>query len=89
MNRGGARPGAGRKSVADEEKTRDKAKAAISAKYGSLEDGLKALLDSEEPSLVKFVYEHAFGKPTENLDLQSEGKMDIIVKYERRDINPS
>lgn len=87
--RGGARIGAGRKSIADEEKTRERAKAAILGKYGSLEDGLKALLDSAEPSLIKFVYEHAFGKPTENIDVEADGKMDIIVKYERRDSNPS
>ena len=89
MARGGVRPNSGRKSIAEEEKTKAKCQAAIAGKYGSLEDGLKALLDSEEPALIKFVYEHAFGKPTENVDMQSDGKMDIIVKYERRDINPS
>lgn len=72
MSRGGARPNAGRKSIAEEEKTKVKAQAAITGKYGSLEDGLKALLDSEEPSLIKFVYEHALGKPTENIDIKHE-----------------
>jgi len=84
MSRGGVRPGAGRKSIADEERTREKAKAAILEKYQTLEGGLKSLLESQEPALIKFVFEHAFGKPTENLDLQSEGKMEVVVKYERR-----
>ena len=67
---GGARPGAGRKSIAEESKTRELCKAAITAKYGSIEEGLKNLLESNEPSLKKFVYEHAIGKPTENLNVE-------------------
>lgn len=74
MPRGGARAGAGRKSIAAEEQTREKAKAAIQAKYETLEKGLESLLNSGEPSLVKFVFEHAFGKPTEDVDITSNGK---------------
>ncbi len=74
MPRGGSRVGAGRKSIAAEEQTREKAKAAIQGKYGTLEDGLKSLLESKEPALVKFVFEHAFGKPTEDVDITSNGK---------------
>lgn len=74
MPRGGARTGAGRKSVATEEKTREKAKAAIQAKYETLEKGLESLLNSGEPALVKFVFEHAFGKPVEDIDVTSNGK---------------
>lgn len=66
---GGARPGAGRKSIAEENKTRELCKAAIVGKYGSVENGLMKLLESGEPSLMKFVYEHAIGKPTENVNL--------------------
>lgn len=74
---GGARPGAGRKSIAEEEKTREKAKAAIRAKYETLEKGLESLLTSGEPALIKFVFEHAFGKPTEEIagDLGVEMKI--------------
>jgi hypothetical protein len=79
MPRGGARTGAGRKSVADEEKTRSKAKAAITEKYGSIEDGLKALLGSGEQSLIKFVFEHALGKPADDIDITTNGK-DITSK---------
>lgn len=66
---GGARPGAGRKSIAEENKTRELCKAAIIGKYQTIENGLMKLLDSGEPSLIKFVYEHAIGKPTENINL--------------------
>lgn len=79
MPRGGARNGAGRKSIADEEKTREKAKAAIQAKYETLEKGLESLLTSGEPSLIKFVFEHAFGKPQDEIDITSKGK-DIASK---------
>lgn len=71
---GGARPGAGRKPKADEERVRNLAVGAIVAKYGSEEAGFLALLDSGEPSLIKFAYEHAFGKPKERFEgeLQTE-----------------
>ena len=68
-NKGGARPGAGRKPVHDEIKARELAISAIVTKFGSLEAGLISLLESNEPTLIKFVYEHAIGKPKEKLDL--------------------
>lgn len=74
MPAGGPRPGSGRKSAAEEFESRSKAVAAIEAQYGSLEEGLKKLLQSGEPALIKFVYEHAFGKPKESVDLSSMGK---------------
>lgn len=80
MSHGGARKGAGRKSIATEEQTREKAKAAIRAKYQTLEKGLESLLNSGEPSLIKFVFEHAFGKPQEELDITSQGKA-IKIKF--------
>lgn len=79
MPAGGARKGAGRKSVAHEEQTRQKAKAAIEGKYGTIEEGLKSLLSSGEPSLIKFVYEHALGKPQDEIDITTNGK-DIASK---------
>lgn len=80
MNHGGARKGAGRKSIATEEKTREKAKAAILAKYETLEKGLESLLSSGEPALIKFVFEHAFGKPVEDIDVTSNGNA-IKIKF--------
>jgi len=64
---GGARTGAGRKSIAEEFKTSDLARKAIIEKYGSLEDGLKALMNTGEQALIKFVFEHALGKPNEKI----------------------
>ncbi len=65
---GGARPGAGRKPKADEDKVRTLAEDAIKKKYGSLQAGFAALLDSGSDMLVKFAYEHAFGKPKEKIE---------------------
>lgn len=68
-NVGGARPGAGRKPKADEEKVRNLAVSAIEKTHGSLEAGFTKLLNSGEASLIKFVWEHAVGKPREKMDL--------------------
>jgi|SRR5690606_38460042 len=67
--RGGARPGAGRPPKADEERVRTLAVAAIEKKHGSLEDGFRALLETGEACLIKFVWEHAVGKPREKMDV--------------------
>lgn len=73
-NKGGARAGAGRKPVHDEIHARDLSVAAIIRKFGSLEDGLVSLLESNEPSLIKFVFEHAIGKPREKSDITPDGE---------------
>lgn len=80
MDHGGTRKGAGRKSIAEEVGTRDLAQKAIIAKWGSLEAGLKALLDMQESVLTKFVFEHAIGKPTDELDVKSGGE--VITQQE-------
>lgn len=93
MGRGGPRPGSGRRSIADEENTRAKAKAAISGLYGSVEEGLKKLLQSGEPVLIRFVYEHACGKPPDQVDVTTNGK-DISTKeiifrdFSKPDVQP-
>lgn len=74
MPRGGKQPGAGRKSIAEELGTRDLSRKAIIAKWGSLEEGLEALLNMREPALTKFVFEHALGKPVDNVDVTSNGE---------------
>lgn len=76
MPHGGKRNGAGRKSKADEEKIRNLALQSIVSKYGSEEAGFTALLESGESSLIKFVYEHAFGKPKESIE--HSGEMGIV-----------
>lgn len=71
--KGGYRPGAGRPSKTDEERVRDLSVQAIAAFYGSEEEGFKALLKSNEPVLIKFVFEHAYGKPKEKHELSGKG----------------
>lgn len=67
--RGGARPGGGRPTKADEEKVKKLAQGAIIKKYGSLEKGFHALLTGPSDMLKKFVWEHAVGKPREKIDV--------------------
>jgi hypothetical protein len=83
-NRGGARRGAGRKRKADEARIQEMAAKALISKYGSEQDAFKALLDSKEPSLIKFAYEHAFGKPREKVDMDTSGKITLIIKRGNR-----
>lgn len=71
---GGKRPGAGRKPKIEELKIVNTAINAITARYGSLEEGFKALLATDEPSLIKWVFEHAAGKPQDKVDLTTNGK---------------
>lgn len=72
MAKGGARIGAGRKSKAEEDKVRNLAVQSIISKYGSEEKGFMALIETGEPSLMKFVFEHAFGKPKEKIEHSGE-----------------
>lgn len=78
--KGGARPGAGRKTIAAELGTANLAKKALIARYGSLENSLQSLLDSGEPALIKFVHEHAFGKPTEKVE--HSGGQQLIINWQ-------
>jgi hypothetical protein len=71
---GGKRKGSGRKSIAEELGTKDLARNALIAKYETLDNALKKLLETGEPALVKFVFEHAFGKSPEHIDLTSKGE---------------
>lgn len=71
---GGKRPGAGRKPKAEELKIVNAATEAITNTYGGLQEGFEALLKSKEPSLVKWVFEHAAGKPQDKVDITSKGE---------------
>jgi hypothetical protein len=77
MTRGVARAGSGRKSKSEELGTSILARAALIKKYGTLEKALTALLESNESALIKFVFEHAFGKPTEKIQQNSEKTITI------------
>lgn len=75
---GGFRPGAGRKSRAEEFGISKLAIDAITEQYGSLKDGFLALLRTGEPSLVKFVFEHAAGKPRERFDVEVDADVNHV-----------
>lgn len=68
---GGYRPGSGRKPLHEEVRTRNLCIAAIEQVYGTVQDGLVALIKSGEPTLIKFVYEHALGKPKEQVNIDA------------------
>jgi len=76
--RGGKREGAGRKPVSDEIQTKHLCKTALLKKFGTLEKALEFLLDSNEPSLIKFVYEHYFGKPQDKVEHSGKVEMPQI-----------
>ena len=79
MASGGAGRGQGRKPIAEEYGTRDLARKAIIAKHGTLEKGLQSLLEAKEPILTRFVFEHAFGKPTDKVDVTSGGEAIVVT----------
>lgn len=80
MAKGGYREGSGRKTKAEELQIVNQSVEAITEKYGSLKWGFRALLDSGEASLIKFVFEHAAGKPKENVSVESG--VTVTIKHE-------
>jgi hypothetical protein len=72
MGRGGVRPGAGRPTIAQELATADLARGVLIKRFGSLENALEYFLDKDNPVLDKFVAEHAFGKPTDKVDMTAQ-----------------
>lgn len=83
MARGGARPGAGRRTLAQHLKTADLAQKALISRYGSLEKALVALLNMNEAVLTRFVFEHAMGKPTDNIEVDGEIVQELTFKVIR------
>jgi hypothetical protein len=77
--KGGKRIGAGRKSVAMEQQTSELCKQAIISTYGGNIEAMKSLLDSGEVPLIKFVFEHAFGKPTEKIESIADNQAPTIT----------
>lgn len=70
--RGGVRPGSGRPTLAKELATADIARGTLIKKFGSLEAAMEFLLTTDEPTLLKFVYEHAFGKSPDKVEHSGE-----------------
>jgi hypothetical protein len=69
MPSGGVRKGQGRPKKADEERVRSLSVNAIVFHYGSEDAGFAYLLASGEPVLIKWVFEHAYGKPIEKMEV--------------------
>lgn len=86
-NNGGARKGAGRKPKTDESRVQAMAIKAMLNKYGSEEQAFEALLESKEPTLIKFAYEHAFGKPKEKVSLDNSGRITLKIIRGSRSIS--
>lgn len=82
---------AGRKSAAEEWNTRNLCQKAIETKYGGLSEGCQALLDSKEPVLMRWVFEHALGKPVDKVELNGEtdNKLEVTVRYAKKGDNAS
>lgn len=76
----------GRPRMHDEVYAKEVAVNALVKKFGTLERSMQVLLESGEPTLVKFVYEHAYGKPRERIDVTTQGDkvtaiaVEVIVK---------
>ena len=72
--KGGAIPGNGRKSRAEEVKSGEIAREAITEKYGSLKRSFIDALNGKDYALKKFVFEHAFGKPQDSIKMDMTGE---------------
>ena len=70
----------GRKTRLEELTVTRVAGEAITEYYGSMKEGFMSLLDSGEPSLIKFVWEHAAGKPREKVDVDVVRETIQIIK---------
>jgi hypothetical protein len=69
---GGYRPGSGRPKKEYEINVRELAVQAIEQHYGGIKEGFIHLLNSGEPALVKFCWEHGVGKPTDKIEMSVE-----------------
>lgn len=74
MPAGGARPGAGRKSKAEELKLIEKLTPMESLALEKLQQGL----NKGDFQYVKLYFEYYFGKPTETLELDHSGEINTV-----------
>ena len=77
--RGGKRINSGRPTIAKELATADLARNVLIEKYGGLNDALIALLQSGEPALLKFVFEHAFGKSPDKIEHSGNQSLKLLI----------
>ena len=74
---GGARPGAGRKSKAEELKLIEKLSPLEQDAFEALKKGVK----KGEFPFLKMYFEYYFGKPTENIDLDQSGQQTLRIVH--------
>ena len=80
-NRGGKRDGSGRKPFAIEQKVSERMKAILSSIYdGDEDEAIRVAWNSGEPTLMKFILAHAYGNPTDNINLS--GGITNTVEYD-------
>jgi hypothetical protein len=72
--RGGARPGAGRKPKADEVALIERLSPLDGTAFALIETGL----NNQDMSVLKLFMEYRFGKPKQSIDANVVGSMDII-----------
>ena len=76
--RGGAREGAGRKSKSDEDRIRTLSINALESVFKSEEEALKHLAKEAQKGgkeafpYLKLLFEYAYGKPKETIDLTNK-----------------
>lgn len=82
--RGGARPGAGRKPKAQEEKTRSFALKAMKSEFGSESGAWDELAKLSRKSFthMRMLFEYAYGKPKE--DVKISGSIDKVIINETK-----
>ena len=68
----------GRRPTAIDLKTSELARESLTEYYGSLKDAMLAALEDKDTIMRKFVYEHAFGKPTDKIQLDVDGNLPTI-----------
>ena len=78
-NNGGARKGAGRKSVADEEKVKNLAISAMIDEFGGEAEAWKHLAQQAKKDRHHFrlLFEYAYGKPKESVAVDLTGDVNI------------
>ena len=86
--RGGARINSGRKTKAEESKVTGLCLEAIVEVYGSEKDGFVSLLQSGEAVLIKWVFEHRYGKPKESIELSGKIEAPIIIFNQSENCDP-
>ncbi len=80
MARGGARPGAGRKSRAEELQLIEKLTPLEDEALKQLEKGIKA----NDFAFIKLYFEYFYGKPSDNINLGGEVTQKTIINFVRK-----